>query len=60
MFQYDKESIVEANFGELEKESSDGSFVSCTLKNNSDLLACKAEYYHQCGENEKSFELTSS
>ncbi|KAI3769353.1 hypothetical protein L6452_00454 [Arctium lappa] len=24
-----------------------------------DLLACKAEYYHQCGEYQKCFELTS-
>ncbi|KAL5731925.1 Cell division cycle protein 16 [Ranunculus cassubicifolius] len=61
---YDKESIVEANFRELEKEDYDdnsaGSSVTSSLKNNSDLLACKAEYYHQCGENQKSFELTSS
>lgn len=57
---YDKESIVDANFKELEKESCDDSSLTCTLKNNSDLLACKAEYYHQCGENEKSFELTSA
>ncbi|KAK2985477.1 hypothetical protein RJ640_004328 [Escallonia rubra] len=61
--QYDKESIVEAKFRELEREDSnikpsEQSFV-CTLKNNTDLLACKAEYYHQCGEYQKCFELTS-
>ncbi|KAK3026495.1 hypothetical protein RJ639_041792, partial [Escallonia herrerae] len=60
---YDKESIVEAKFRELEQEDSnikpsEQSFV-CTLKNNTDLLACKAEYYHQCGEYQKCFELTS-
>ncbi|KAK9286485.1 hypothetical protein L1049_014883 [Liquidambar formosana] len=60
---YDKENVVEAKFRELEKEScstnpSDGS-IMCTLKNNTDLLACKAEYYHQCGEYQKCFELTS-
>ncbi|XP_050368000.1 anaphase-promoting complex subunit 6 [Argentina anserina] len=60
---YDKENVVEANFGELEKERSnsntpDLSFIH-TLKSNTDLLACKAEYYHQCGEYQKCFELTS-
>ncbi|XP_057958484.1 anaphase-promoting complex subunit 6 isoform X2 [Malania oleifera] len=61
---YDKENVVEAQFRELEKEScninsSDPSFMR-TLKNNTDLLACKAEYYHQCGEYQKCFELTSA
>lgn len=63
VFQYDKENVVEANFGELEKErcnsnTSDLSFIH-TLKTNTDLLVCKAEYYHQCGEYQKCFELTS-
>ncbi|KAG6689104.1 hypothetical protein I3842_11G158200 [Carya illinoinensis] len=60
---YDKENVVEAKFRELEKESciSDPSDPSVmhTLKSNTDLLACKAEYYHQCGEYQKCFELTS-
>ncbi|KAF5204619.1 Cell division cycle 16-like protein [Thalictrum thalictroides] len=60
---YDKESIIEENFRNLEKENCDnnptGSSVTCTLKNNSDLLACKVEYYHQCGEYQKCFELSS-
>ncbi|KAM1169142.1 hypothetical protein ACFX19_031500 [Malus domestica] len=30
-----------------------------TLKTNTDLLACKAEYYQQCGEYQECFELTS-
>lgn len=51
LVQYDKEYVVEAKFRELEQEH--------TLKNNTDLLACKAEYYHQCGEYQKCFELTS-
>ncbi|KAB1216468.1 Anaphase-promoting complex subunit 6 [Morella rubra] len=60
---YDKENVVEAKFRELEKEScisdpSDPSVVR-TLEANTDLLACKAEYYHQCGEYQKCFELTS-
>ncbi|XP_024922451.2 anaphase-promoting complex subunit 6 isoform X1 [Ziziphus jujuba] len=60
---YDNEYVVEAKFRELEKEScnsnpSDPSFMR-TLKSNTDLLACKAEYYHQCGEHQKCFELTS-
>ncbi|KAJ7948759.1 anaphase-promoting complex subunit 6 [Quillaja saponaria] len=59
---YEKETVVEAKFKELEKEScksdpSDPSFLR-TLKTNTDLLACKAEYYHQCGEFQKCFELT--
>lgn len=63
VLQYDKETVVEAKFTELEKQScninpSDPSFI-CTLKNNTDLLACKAEYYHQCGEYQKCFELTA-
>ncbi|KMT13303.1 hypothetical protein BVRB_4g085610 [Beta vulgaris subsp. vulgaris] len=59
----DKESVVEAKFNDLEKQiansiQSDSSFTG-TLKNNTDLLACKAEYYHQCSEYQKCFELTS-
>ncbi|RAL49084.1 hypothetical protein DM860_015075 [Cuscuta australis] len=61
---YDNENIVEAKFRELERDgpgikTSDKS-VMCTLKTNTDLLACKAEYYHQCGEYQKCFELTST
>ncbi|XP_048229016.1 anaphase-promoting complex subunit 6 isoform X2 [Ricinus communis] len=60
---YDKESIIEAKFKELEKESENGNPSSTsfmhTLKKDTDLLACKAEYYHQCGEYNKCFELTS-
>lgn len=60
---YDKEIVVEAKFRDLENEScktdqSNPSFFR-TLKTNNDLLACKAEYYHQCGEYQKCFELTS-
>ncbi|WCJ32287.1 Anaphase-promoting complex subunit 6 [Euphorbia peplus] len=63
MKKYDKESTIEDTFKELEKEScnsnpSSPSFLH-TLKNDSDLLACKAEYYHQCGEYNKCFDLTS-
>ncbi|XP_027361587.1 anaphase-promoting complex subunit 6-like [Abrus precatorius] len=59
---YDKENVVEAKFRDLENEScksdeSDPSFLR-TLKTNTDLLSCKAEYYHQCGEYQKCFELT--
>ncbi|XP_058747465.1 anaphase-promoting complex subunit 6-like [Vicia villosa] len=59
---YDKEIVVEAKFRHLENEScktdqSNPSFCR-TLKTNTDLLACKAEYYHQCGEYQKCFELT--
>ncbi|CAA0832462.1 Anaphase-promoting complex subunit 6 [Striga hermonthica] len=59
---YDKENIVEDKFKELELEDSDTKTSGkslCSLKNNTDLLACKAEYYHQCGEYQKCFELTS-
>ena len=49
---YDKENVVEAKFKELEKESSKSNPSSqslmCTLKDNTYLLACKAEHYHQC------------
>ncbi|KAL3503103.1 hypothetical protein ACH5RR_037552 [Cinchona calisaya] len=60
---YDKENVVETKFRELEQEDADTnpsekSFL-CTLRNNTDLLACKAEYYHQCGEYQKCFQLTS-
>lgn len=60
---YDKENTVEAKFKELEQEGFDikpSNQSICTLKNNTDLLACKAEYYHQCGEYQKCFELTST
>ncbi|KAJ6333071.1 hypothetical protein OIU77_009018 [Salix suchowensis] len=60
---YDKECVIEAKFREVEKESTNSnpsspSFMH-TLKNNTDLLACKAEYFNQCGEYQKCFELTS-
>ncbi|KAE8713026.1 Anaphase-promoting complex subunit 6 [Hibiscus syriacus] len=58
-----KENVVEAKFKELGKESSITNFSSpslmCALKDNTDLLACKAEYY-QSGEYQKCFELTSA
>ncbi|KAH9723168.1 Anaphase-promoting complex subunit 6 [Citrus sinensis] len=54
---------VNSKFREIEKEKCDSvhssSSFSHSLKNNTDLLACKAEYYHQCGEYQKCFELTS-
>ncbi|KAK1583123.1 hypothetical protein Q3G72_021180 [Acer saccharum] len=60
---YDKENVVEAKFRELEKESYDSNHASPSfthsLRNNTDLVTCKAEYYHQCGEYQKCFELTS-
>ncbi|KAL2247455.1 UNVERIFIED_CONTAM: Anaphase-promoting complex subunit 6 [Sesamum indicum] len=59
---YDKDNVVETKFRELEQEVSNTKMSEkslCTLKNNTDLLACKAEYYHQCGEYQKCFELTS-
>lgn len=63
LVQNDKENIVEAKFRELEQEDSNanssGKSFICSLKNNTDLLACKAEYYHQCGEYQKCFQLTS-
>ncbi|KAG9447859.1 hypothetical protein H6P81_013987 [Aristolochia fimbriata] len=61
MKKYDKEEVIEAKFRELEKETcgtEDASFTH-TLQSNTDLLACKAEYYQQCGEYQKCFELTS-
>lgn len=61
--QYEKENVVETKFRDLENtsckiEQSNSSFLR-TLKTNTDLLACKAEYYNQCGEYQKCFELTS-
>ncbi|XP_065018940.1 anaphase-promoting complex subunit 6-like isoform X1 [Musa acuminata AAA Group] len=58
-----KEHVVEAKFRDLEREtsgvaSSNLSF-SQTLKNNTDLLARRAEYYYQSGEYQRCFELTS-
>ncbi|KAI4333556.1 hypothetical protein L6164_018344 [Bauhinia variegata] len=58
---YEKENVVEAKFRDLEKEtckSDQSSSFLRTLKTNTDLLACKAEYYHQCGEYQKCFDLT--
>ncbi|KAJ8755562.1 hypothetical protein K2173_022141 [Erythroxylum novogranatense] len=61
---YDKESVVEAKFREVEKETCSMRLatqsLAHTLKNNFDLLTCKAEYYHQCGEYQKCFELAST
>lgn len=58
-YQYDKENVIEARFRELEQEGCNIKSLEQSLANNTDLLACKAEYYHQCGEYQKCFELTS-
>ena len=61
--QYEKKSVVEAKFREVEKESCNSNpsspSIKHTLKNDTDLLTCKAEYFNQCGEYQKCFELTS-
>ncbi|KAL9679328.1 hypothetical protein QQ045_017186 [Rhodiola kirilowii] len=61
---HDKEVAVETQFRGLESTgcstSSPDRPVICTLKNNTDLMACKAEYYHQCGDYQKCFELTAT
>ena len=61
-FQHEKEYVVEAKFKELERQSCSISSLSSgeTLKNNIDILACKAEYYHQSGDYQKCLILTSS
>ena len=63
LLQYDKAENVESKFAELERLPGDlnsqETSVSYSLKNNADRIACKAEYYHQCGEYQKSFELTT-
>ncbi|KAE8789356.1 anaphase-promoting complex subunit 6 [Hordeum vulgare] len=59
---HEKEYVVEAKFKELERGSSSICISSSSgqmMKNNIDVLACKAEYYHQSGEYQKCFELTS-
>ncbi|KAJ8422599.1 hypothetical protein Cgig2_022661 [Carnegiea gigantea] len=60
---HDKENVIEAKIKDLENEttvdSPTGSPFTGSLRNNTDLLLCKAEYYHQCGEYQKCFELTS-
>lgn len=60
---HEKENVVEAKFTELERDTcgiASSASSSITLKNNTDLLVCKAEYYHQCGEYQKCFELVSA
>eukprot|EP01018_Ginkgo_biloba_P038224 Gb_40714 [translate_table: standard] len=61
---YDQADAIESKFTELERLPGDlnsqETSVSYSLKNNADLIACKAEYYHQCGEYQKCFELTTS
>jgi anaphase-promoting complex subunit 6 len=61
---YDKAENIESKFAELERLPGDlnsqETSVSYSLKNNADLIACKAEYYHQCGEYQKCFELTTT
>ncbi|GAB2230997.1 hypothetical protein Droror1_Dr00027280 [Drosera rotundifolia] len=60
---HDKEMVVEAKFRDVEKESSNrittDPSIGGTLKDNTDLLVCKAEYYHHCGEYQKCFDLTT-
>lgn len=61
--QHDKENVVEAKFSELERDTcgiASSISSSMALKNNTDLLVCKAEYYHQCGEYQKCFGLVSA
>ncbi|GAB2278042.1 Cell division cycle protein 16 [Dionaea muscipula] len=59
---HDKENATEAKFRDVEnvivcEKLSDSPFMG-SLRNNTDLLVCKAEYYHQCGEYQNCFELT--
>jgi len=59
---HEKEDLVEAKFKKLEQEACSISSSSSgeRMKNNIDVLACKAEYHHQSGEYQKCFQLTSS
>ncbi|ONL95779.1 Anaphase-promoting complex subunit 6 [Zea mays] len=59
---HEKEYLVEAKFKKLEEEACNilSSSSGETMKNNIDVLVCKAEYYHQSGEYQKCFKLTSS
>ncbi|KAK8969254.1 Anaphase-promoting complex subunit 6 [Platanthera guangdongensis] len=58
---HDKENVVEAKLRDIEKDTSctTSSPFMLALKTNADVLACNAEYYYQCGEYLKCFELTS-
>ncbi|CAN6484026.1 unnamed protein product [Victoria cruziana] len=60
---YEKENVVEEKFAELEREQYDpcSMDVSIThsLKENTDLLTCKADYYRQCGDYQKCFDMTT-
>ena len=53
---------MESKFSELEKEpfdsGLDGDVVVCSLKDNSDLVACKSDYYYHLGEYQKCYETT--
>ena len=54
LLQYDKAENVESKFAELKRLPGDlnsqETSISYSLKNNADPIACKAEYYHQCGD----------
>ncbi|XP_078177095.1 anaphase promoting complex 6 isoform X1 [Carex rostrata] len=61
---HEKSSVLEAKFRDLEEGTSGVSFSNSSSnkspKYNADLMACKAEYYYQCGEYQKCFDLTSA
>ena len=59
IFKYDEETSLESKISQLEDQKCNFIPTESTLRNNTDLLTCKAEHYHACGEYRKCFELTS-
>lgn len=59
-----KFATIESKFAELEREpydsGTDGDGAGCSLKDNHDLVACKADYYYHKGEYQKCYETTKS
>lgn len=59
-----KFATMESKFAELERDpydsGSDGDGVGCSLKDNSDLVACKSDYYYHRGEYQKCYETTKA
>eukprot|EP00249_Psilotum_nudum_P014975 c25100_g1_i1 orf=111-1745(+) len=59
---YDQMKSIESKFAELDREPnnsiSDEDRTGCSLKENPDLISCKADYYYHCGEFQKCYETT--
>jgi len=62
--QYGQESVIEEKFQELEREPDESlpeeDRVGCSLKDNNDVIACRADYLYHRGEFQRCYDITKA